>query len=197
MKIPREEFIDVLEDRVPYQWKPEFKKEGFDLSLSTLKEFLDKEIQVTSRDTSQPEQALGEASAKQTSWRKAQEDFFDYHDLSYHDTDKCDVVQARRKHVQPTHHITKQQRLWQVQFVKDVKRCTKRRGLTGKEVKDLNAFVKDKIDKTIKEHDCDMHAMSDFKDLSISSSNDSIKSIISGTSDEESDSDSCKPAHKK
>eukprot|EP00957_Ditylum_brightwellii_P037243 2819513-Ditylum_brightwellii.AAC.1 len=40
-KIPREEFIDVLEDGVPYQWKLEFKKEGFDLSSSTLKEFLD------------------------------------------------------------------------------------------------------------------------------------------------------------
>eukprot|EP00957_Ditylum_brightwellii_P159486 12140434-Ditylum_brightwellii.AAC.1 len=41
MKIPREEFVDMLEDRVLYQWKLEFKKEGFDLSSSTLKEFLD------------------------------------------------------------------------------------------------------------------------------------------------------------
>eukprot|EP00957_Ditylum_brightwellii_P060554 4597854-Ditylum_brightwellii.AAC.1 len=40
-KIPREEFVNVLEDRVPYQWKLEFKKEGFDSSSSTLKEFLD------------------------------------------------------------------------------------------------------------------------------------------------------------
>eukprot|EP00957_Ditylum_brightwellii_P021737 1639756-Ditylum_brightwellii.AAC.1 len=57
-------------------------------------------------------------------------------------------------------------------------------------------FVKDKIKETIKERDCDMHAMSNFKDLSISSSNDSIKSIVSNTSYEESDSDSHKPAHK-
>ena len=40
-KISREEFVDVLEDGVPYQWKMEFKKEGFDLSSSMLKEFLD------------------------------------------------------------------------------------------------------------------------------------------------------------
>eukprot|EP00957_Ditylum_brightwellii_P038815 2933650-Ditylum_brightwellii.AAC.1 len=40
-KIPREEFVSVLEGGVPYQWKLEFKKEGFDLSSSTLKEFLD------------------------------------------------------------------------------------------------------------------------------------------------------------
>eukprot|EP00957_Ditylum_brightwellii_P126161 9618253-Ditylum_brightwellii.AAC.1 len=40
-KIPREEFLDVLEDGFPYQWKMEFKKEGFNSSFSTLKEFLD------------------------------------------------------------------------------------------------------------------------------------------------------------
>eukprot|EP00957_Ditylum_brightwellii_P037590 2843292-Ditylum_brightwellii.AAC.1 len=40
-KISCEEFVDVLEDRIPYQWKLEFKKEGFDSSSSTLKEFLD------------------------------------------------------------------------------------------------------------------------------------------------------------
>eukprot|EP00957_Ditylum_brightwellii_P119610 9125983-Ditylum_brightwellii.AAC.1 len=40
-KIAQEEFIDVLEDRVPYQWKLEFKKESFDSSSLTLKEFLD------------------------------------------------------------------------------------------------------------------------------------------------------------
>eukprot|EP00957_Ditylum_brightwellii_P019164 1444518-Ditylum_brightwellii.AAC.1 len=40
-KISCEEFVDVLEDGILYQWKPEFKKEGFDLSSSMLKEFLD------------------------------------------------------------------------------------------------------------------------------------------------------------
>eukprot|EP00957_Ditylum_brightwellii_P203113 15333273-Ditylum_brightwellii.AAC.1 len=40
-KIACEEFVDVLEDGVPYQWKLDFKKEGFDLSSSTLKGFLD------------------------------------------------------------------------------------------------------------------------------------------------------------
>eukprot|EP00957_Ditylum_brightwellii_P137214 10462057-Ditylum_brightwellii.AAC.1 len=95
------------------------------------------------------------------------------------------------------HHITEQQRLWQVRFIKYTERRAKRCGLTGKEVKDLNSFVKDKIDETIKEHERNMHAMSNFEDLSISSSDESIQSIISDTSDEESDNDSHKPAHKK
>eukprot|EP00957_Ditylum_brightwellii_P033609 2548143-Ditylum_brightwellii.AAC.1 len=90
-----------------------------------------------------------------------------------------------------------QQRLRQVRFVKDAERRAKRRDLTGKEVKDLNLFAKDKIYKTIKERDCNMHVMSNFEDLLISLSNESIQSIISDTSDEESDSDSRKPAHKK
>eukprot|EP00957_Ditylum_brightwellii_P160638 12229057-Ditylum_brightwellii.AAC.1 len=88
---------------------------------------------------------------------------------------ECNFVQACRKHVQPTHHITEQQRLWQVQFVKDAKRQAQRRGLTGKEVKDLNTFVKEKIKEMIKECNHNMHAMSDFEDLSISSSNKSIQ----------------------
>eukprot|EP00957_Ditylum_brightwellii_P118659 9051152-Ditylum_brightwellii.AAC.1 len=40
-KISREEFVDLLEDGIPFQWKMEFEKEGFDLNSSTLKEFLD------------------------------------------------------------------------------------------------------------------------------------------------------------
>eukprot|EP00957_Ditylum_brightwellii_P099525 7581006-Ditylum_brightwellii.AAC.1 len=75
-----------------------------------------------------------------------------------------------------------QQRLQQVQFVKDTKRWAKKCGLTGKEVKNLNASVKDKIKETIKKHNCDIHAMSNFEDLSISSSNESIQSVISNTS---------------
>eukprot|EP00957_Ditylum_brightwellii_P111756 8523835-Ditylum_brightwellii.AAC.1 len=95
------------------------------------------------------------------------------------------------------HHITEQQRLRQVWFVKDAKRQSKRRSLTGNEVKDLNTFIKDKIKDTIKGHDCNIHAMSNFKDLSISSSNKSIQSIISNTSVEDSDNNSCKLAPKK
>eukprot|EP00957_Ditylum_brightwellii_P056482 4281369-Ditylum_brightwellii.AAC.1 len=95
---------------------------------------------------------------------KHKKKFCDYHDHCYHDTDKCNFFQARRKHVQPTHCITEQQSLQQVQFVKDAERRAKRRGLTGKEVKDLNAFIKDKIDETIKERNRDMHAMSNFED---------------------------------
>ena len=71
--------------------------------------------------------------------------------------------------------------------MKDAKRHAKKRSLTGREVKDLNAFVKDKM------RDCNMQRMSNFKDLSISSSNEIIQIIISNTSDEESDGNSCKP----
>eukprot|EP00957_Ditylum_brightwellii_P001771 136344-Ditylum_brightwellii.AAC.1 len=91
------------------------------------------------------------------------------------------------------HHITEQQRLWQVWFVKDAERSAKKRGLICKEVKDLNVFVKDKI----KERNCNMHTMSNFKDLSISSSSKSIQSIISNTSVEGSGNESYKLAHKK
>eukprot|EP00957_Ditylum_brightwellii_P159109 12109487-Ditylum_brightwellii.AAC.1 len=40
-KISCKEFADVLEDRILYQWKLEFEKEGIDSSSSALKEFLD------------------------------------------------------------------------------------------------------------------------------------------------------------
>eukprot|EP00957_Ditylum_brightwellii_P004229 321356-Ditylum_brightwellii.AAC.1 len=40
-KICREEFVDLLEDGILFQWKMEFKKEGFDSSSSIVKEFLD------------------------------------------------------------------------------------------------------------------------------------------------------------
>eukprot|EP00957_Ditylum_brightwellii_P027529 2081313-Ditylum_brightwellii.AAC.1 len=40
-KISHEEFVDILEDRIPYQWKLEFEKVGFDSSSAMLKQFLD------------------------------------------------------------------------------------------------------------------------------------------------------------
>eukprot|EP00957_Ditylum_brightwellii_P115777 8831210-Ditylum_brightwellii.AAC.1 len=36
-----EDIVDILEDGILYQWKLEFKKEGFDSIFSMLKEFLD------------------------------------------------------------------------------------------------------------------------------------------------------------
>eukprot|EP00957_Ditylum_brightwellii_P123801 9437407-Ditylum_brightwellii.AAC.1 len=128
---------------------------------------------------------------------KQKKKYCNHHCLCYHDMDKCNFVQSCRKHIQPTHHITEQQRLWQVQFVKDTKRQAKRRSLTGKEVKDLNVSIKEKIKETIKEHNHDMHKMSTFEDMSIYLSKDSIQSIISNTSVEGSDDDSRKPANKK
>eukprot|EP00957_Ditylum_brightwellii_P075112 5707866-Ditylum_brightwellii.AAC.1 len=235
-KIAREEFVDILEDRVLYQRKLEFKKEGFDLSSSMLKEFLDMFVCLEEAELQKPlkkkiaptikehdksdnnetklrhktrhrqSKCYGRRILRQQNKHhggKHRKKYCGYHGLCYHDTDKCDLAKSCKKHVQPTHRITEQQRLRQVRFVKDAKRHAKRHGLTGQEVKDLNTFVKDnvfikdKINETIKERNHNMHAMSNFKDLSISSIDDSIKSIISDTSDEESDSDSCKPAHKK
>eukprot|EP00957_Ditylum_brightwellii_P036320 2750712-Ditylum_brightwellii.AAC.1 len=58
-------------------------------------------------------------------------------------------------------------------------------------------FVKDKIDERIKECDHNMHTMSNLEDLSLSSSNKSVQSIISDTSVEDSDNKSRKPSSKK
>eukprot|EP00957_Ditylum_brightwellii_P109132 8325334-Ditylum_brightwellii.AAC.1 len=79
----------------------------------------------------------------------------------------------------------------------DTKRCAKKCNLSAKEVKDLNMFVKDKIDEKINQCNCNMHKMSNFKDLSISSSDKSIQSIIGKTSIEGSDNKNCKLASKK
>eukprot|EP00957_Ditylum_brightwellii_P122210 9319610-Ditylum_brightwellii.AAC.1 len=199
-KIPCEEFVDVLEDGILYQWKLEFKKEGFDLSSSTLKEFLDVYVRIEEAELQKllkkkiacakkehdkdgkrkrqdkpklrHERCLGLGKCHQGKQKKK---YCGYHGLCYHDMDKCNFVQSHRKYVHPTHRITEQQRLWQVWFVKDTKRRAKRHGLTGKEVKDLNVFVNDKIEETITERNHNMHAMSDFKDLSISLSNESIQ----------------------
>eukprot|EP00957_Ditylum_brightwellii_P094865 7224643-Ditylum_brightwellii.AAC.1 len=126
-----------------------------------------------------------------------QEIFCDCHGLCYHDMDECDFTQSCRKHVQPTHHITEHQRLWQVWCIKDTEKLAKKCSLSAKEVKDLNRFVKGKISETIKECTCNMHAMSNFEDLFLSSSNKIAQSIISATSEEGSDDKSCKLASKK
>eukprot|EP00957_Ditylum_brightwellii_P097571 7431033-Ditylum_brightwellii.AAC.1 len=128
---------------------------------------------------------------------KHKKKFCDYHGLCYYDTNECNFTQPCRKHVQPTHNITEQQRLQQVRFVKDAEKQAKKCGLSAKEVKDLNAFVKDKIHEMIKECNCNMHAMSNFEDLSLSSINESVQSIIINTSVEGSSNKSGKPASKK
>eukprot|EP00957_Ditylum_brightwellii_P017549 1321815-Ditylum_brightwellii.AAC.1 len=96
-------------------------------------------------------------SAKQTAWGQAKKKYRDYHGFCYHDTSKWNLAKSGKKHVQLTHRITEQQRLWQIRFVKDAERRTKKHGLTGREIKDLNAFVKDKINETIKECNRNMH----------------------------------------
>eukprot|EP00957_Ditylum_brightwellii_P129686 9892810-Ditylum_brightwellii.AAC.1 len=53
-KIVQEEFVGVLEDGVPYQWKLEFEKEGFDSSSSTLKEFLDVCVRLEEAEVQKP-----------------------------------------------------------------------------------------------------------------------------------------------
>eukprot|EP00957_Ditylum_brightwellii_P090807 6914687-Ditylum_brightwellii.AAC.1 len=44
----------MLEDRVPYQWKLEFEKEGIDLSSSTLKESLDMYVRLEEAELQKP-----------------------------------------------------------------------------------------------------------------------------------------------
>eukprot|EP00957_Ditylum_brightwellii_P131996 10064480-Ditylum_brightwellii.AAC.1 len=44
-KISCKEFLDILEDGIPFQWKLELEKESFNSSSATLKEFFDVYIQ--------------------------------------------------------------------------------------------------------------------------------------------------------
>eukprot|EP00957_Ditylum_brightwellii_P073342 5573661-Ditylum_brightwellii.AAC.1 len=53
-KISCKEFVDVLEDRIPHQWKLEFKKKGFDSSSSMLKEFLDMCVHLEEAELQKP-----------------------------------------------------------------------------------------------------------------------------------------------
>eukprot|EP00957_Ditylum_brightwellii_P057253 4338594-Ditylum_brightwellii.AAC.1 len=140
----------LVPDGVEATKKLKFKKEGFDLSSSTFKEYLDMYVHL---EEAELQKLLG---GKIACVRKEHDDnrkgkcqdkpklchkrchslgklhqgkrkkiLCNYHGLCYHDTDKCNFVQAHRKHVQSTHHITEQQRLRQVWFVKDAKRQTK------------------------------------------------------------------------
>eukprot|EP00957_Ditylum_brightwellii_P055568 4211135-Ditylum_brightwellii.AAC.1 len=95
---------------------------------------------------------------------KHKKKYCDYHGLCHHNIKECNYYQACRKHVQPTHYIMEEQRLWQVWFVKDAKRYAKKHTLSAKEVKNLNTFIKNKIDETIKQYNCNMHMMSNFED---------------------------------
>eukprot|EP00957_Ditylum_brightwellii_P039650 2999621-Ditylum_brightwellii.AAC.1 len=103
--------------------------------------------------------------------------FYDYHGLCHHDKKECIYYQAYRKHVQPTNHIMGEQRLWQV--------------------KDLNTFIKDKINEMIKQCDQNMHAISNFEELFTSSNYESVHSIVRDTSVEDSGDEECKPDSKK
>eukprot|EP00957_Ditylum_brightwellii_P161603 12304076-Ditylum_brightwellii.AAC.1 len=76
---------------------------------------------------------------------KCKKKFCDYHGLCYHDMDECNFTESCRKHVQPTHCITEQQRLWQVWFVKDAEKQAKKHSLSAKEVKDINALIKTRL----------------------------------------------------
>eukprot|EP00957_Ditylum_brightwellii_P188337 14338147-Ditylum_brightwellii.AAC.1 len=53
-KIAREEFVDMLEDRVPYQWTLEFEKEVFNSSSSTLKDFLGVRVRLEEAELQKP-----------------------------------------------------------------------------------------------------------------------------------------------
>eukprot|EP00957_Ditylum_brightwellii_P055493 4205265-Ditylum_brightwellii.AAC.1 len=119
-KIAHEEFVDVLEDRVLYQWELEFEKEGFDLNSSTLKEFLDACVCLEEAELQKPlkkkiacaikehndldgkkpksrherRHGLGKRYKKCHQSKhhggKRKKKFCDYHGLCYHDTNECD-----------------------------------------------------------------------------------------------------------
>eukprot|EP00957_Ditylum_brightwellii_P007202 546408-Ditylum_brightwellii.AAC.1 len=69
--------------------------------------------------------------------------------------------------------------------------------LTAEDVKDLNAFINDKVNKMLKGHNNELHMMSNFKELLISSGDESIEIIVSGISAEASDNKDSKLAAKK
>eukprot|EP00957_Ditylum_brightwellii_P040095 3034569-Ditylum_brightwellii.AAC.1 len=137
-KTSHEEFVDILEDRILYQWKLEFKKEAFNLSSSKLKEFLDvcvcleeAELKKLLRKTIACAKKKHNKDGKRKSQDKPKlchkrhhglgthhqgkrkKKFCNYHGLCYHGMDKCNFVQSYRKHIQPMHHFTEQQRLRQ------------------------------------------------------------------------------------
>eukprot|EP00957_Ditylum_brightwellii_P114077 8697930-Ditylum_brightwellii.AAC.1 len=157
-KISCTEFVDILEDGIPYQWKLEFEKESFDSSSSMLKEFLDvcvlleeaelqkllrKKIACARKEHGNNRKETCQDKPKSHHERrhslekchqgKRKKKYCNYHGLCYHGMGKCNFVQSHRKHVQPMHHIMEQQRLKQVWLVKDTKRRAKKCGLTGKE----------------------------------------------------------------
>eukprot|EP00957_Ditylum_brightwellii_P126060 9610234-Ditylum_brightwellii.AAC.1 len=127
-KISHEEFLDVLEDRILYQWKLVFKKEGFDSSSSMLKEFLDICVHLEEAELQKPlgkkivqvrkendNNKKGKCQDKPKLYHerhhslgkchqgKQKKKFCDYHGLCCHDMEECNFVQAPRKHVQPMH----------------------------------------------------------------------------------------------
>eukprot|EP00957_Ditylum_brightwellii_P068016 5163881-Ditylum_brightwellii.AAC.1 len=127
-KISCKEFVDVLEDGIPYQWKLEFKKKGFDSSSFMLKEFLDvcvhleeAKLQKLLRKMiacAKKEHDIGRKrkchnklklhherchSTGKCHQGKRKKKYCDYHGLCYHDTDECNFVQSCKKHIQPMH----------------------------------------------------------------------------------------------
>eukprot|EP00957_Ditylum_brightwellii_P118986 9075001-Ditylum_brightwellii.AAC.1 len=137
-KISHKEFVDILENGILYQWKLEFKKEGFNLSCSMLKEILDVCVRLEEVELQKPLRkkiACAKKEHVEDGKRKRQDKpkshhkryhgsgkfhqgkqkkkYCEFHGLCYHGTDKCNFVQSCRKHVQPTHRITEQQRLRQ------------------------------------------------------------------------------------
>eukprot|EP00957_Ditylum_brightwellii_P140787 10724397-Ditylum_brightwellii.AAC.1 len=123
--------------------------------------------------------------------RKYKKKFYNHHSLCHHNINERNIYKAHRKHIMITHCITVEKRLRQFCFVKDTKKHTKKRSLNVYEVNDLNMFVNNK------ERNCSMHAMRNFEDLSISSINESIQSIVSNISINASNNEDCKLVTKK
>eukprot|EP00957_Ditylum_brightwellii_P021913 1652589-Ditylum_brightwellii.AAC.1 len=71
-----------------------------------------------------------------------------HHGCCHHLLEECNHEIDKRKHYFGDHHITEEDRLRKVHFVKDTKRHAKRhskgQGVNAREMKDLNLLVNDK-----------------------------------------------------
>eukprot|EP00957_Ditylum_brightwellii_P206284 15347693-Ditylum_brightwellii.AAC.1 len=106
MKISHKEFVDILEDGILYQWKLEFEKE----EKAELQKPLRKTIAHAKKEHDEDRKRKHQDKPKLHHERhrglgKHHQGKRKKKICNYHGTDKCNIVQSCRKHVQPTHCI--------------------------------------------------------------------------------------------
>eukprot|EP00957_Ditylum_brightwellii_P210593 15365162-Ditylum_brightwellii.AAC.1 len=130
-------------------WKLEFEKEGFGKGSASLKEFLAVYMHLEESELhkllakkiacaqKEHDESKGDGKARcleklklhnkrhngngKCHAGKCKKKHCNYHGLCHHDTEECQYYKACRKHVQLTHHITEEQRLRQVCFLRMLK----------------------------------------------------------------------------